>query len=260
MAVLSYGTTATVNTCNARYVEAIPHIPPYPAAVPGRFNSEVMVQRGYWMVNWFKEQFAAWEVIEAEKRGVAPEMLFETMLEKTPPGNLGLTLQPFWNPGVRIPGPEAKGAMIGFGDVHNRSHMYRAIIEGIAYALREAVERLERRNGQKITRLKVAGGGSQSDGVMRVTADIFGLPAERPHTFETSGLGAAMNVAVGAGIYADHAEAQGKMSRPGRVFEPDGKDAELYTRLYEGVYLGMYPRLAKLYREVRRITNYPRVE
>jgi sugar (pentulose or hexulose) kinase len=259
-AVLSYGTTATINTCNRRYVEPIPYIPPYPAAVPGRYNSEVMVQRGYWMVNWFKEQFAAWEVIEAEKCGIAPEVLFEKMLEKTPPGNMGLTLQPFWNPGVRFPGPEAKGAMIGFGDVHNRAHMYRAIIEGIAYALREAAERLERRNGQKIERLKVAGGGSQSDGVMQVTADIFGLPAERPHTFETSGLGAAMNAAVGAGIYADHAEAQAKMSRPGRIFLPDAKNAALYTRLYSSVYLGMYPRLAKLYRAVRHITNYPRAD
>ena len=150
LAVLSYGTTATINTCNSRYVEPIPFLPPYPAAAPGRYNSEIMVQRGYWMVNWFKEQFAANEVIEAEKQGVAPEVLFERMLETTPPGNMGLILQPFWNPGVRIPGPEAKGAMIGFGDVHNRAHMYRAIVEGIAYALREAAARLERRNGVKI--------------------------------------------------------------------------------------------------------------
>ena len=142
LAVLSYGTTATINTCNNRYVEPIPFLPPYPAAAPGRYNSEIMVQRGYWMVNWFKEQFAAHEVIEAEKQGIAPEVLFEKMLESTPPGNMGLILQPFWNPGVRIPGPEAKGAMIGFGDVHNRAHMYRAIVEGIAYALREAAARL----------------------------------------------------------------------------------------------------------------------
>ena len=52
--------------------------------------------------------------------------------------------------------------MIGFGDVHNRAHMYRAIVEGIAYALREAAARLERRNGVKIERLKVAGGGRKA--------------------------------------------------------------------------------------------------
>lgn len=260
LAVLSYGTTATINTCNSRYVEPIPFLPPYPAAAPGRYNSEIMVQRGYWMVNWFKEQFAAKEVIEATEMGIAPEVLFEKMLEATPPGNMGLILQPFWNPGVRIPGPEAKGAMIGFGDVHNRAHMYRAIVEGIAYALREAAARLERRNGVKIGRLKVAGGGSQSDGVMQVTADIFGIPAERPHTFETSGLGAAMNAAVGAGLHANHAEAQARMSRPGRVFLPRAGNAELYTRLYSAVYVRMYPRLARLYQSIRHITNYPRLD
>ncbi len=260
LAVLSYGTTATINTCNDRYVEPVPFLPPYPAAAPGRYNSEIMVQRGYWMVNWFKEQFAAKETIEAEQRGVAPEVLFEGMLERTPPGNMGLILQPFWNPGVKIPGPEAKGAMIGFGDVHERAHMYRAIIEGIAYALREAAGRLERRNGVKIRRLKVAGGGSQSDGVMQVTADVFGIPAERPHTFETSGLGAAINAAVGAGLYATHAEAQARMTRPGRIFVPQPKNAELYSRLYSEVYVQMYAQLARLYRSIRHITNYPRLE
>ena len=54
---------------------------------------------------------------------------------------MGLTLQPYWSPGVRIPGPEAKGAIIGWGDVHTRAHLYRAILEGLAYALREGAER-----------------------------------------------------------------------------------------------------------------------
>jgi sugar (pentulose or hexulose) kinase len=259
VAVLSYGTTATVNTCNERYVEPIPFLPAFPAAAPGRYNSEIMVQRGFWMVNWFKEQFAAKEMIEAEEKGVAPEILFERMLEETPVGNMGLILQPFWNPGVKLPGPEAKGAMIGFGDVHNRSHMYRAIIEGVAYALREATARLERRNGVKIRRLKVSGGGSQSDGVMQVTADVFGLAAERPHTFESSGLGAAINAAVGAGLYPDHAAAQAQMSRPGSTFTPIAQNVRLYDRLYSEVYARMYPRLARLYQSIRRITNYPRL-
>lgn len=260
VASLSYGTTATINTYNDRYVEPIPFVPPYPAAVPGRYNSEIMVQRGYWMVNWFKEQFATKEVMEAEAQGVAPEVLFEKMLEQTPPGNMGLILQPFWNPGVKIPGPEAKGAMIGFGDVHTRAHMYRAIIEGIAYALREAAGRLEKRNGVKIRRLKVSGGGSQSDRIMQITADIFGLPAERPHTFEASGLGAAINAAVGAGLYPDHATAQAHMSRTGRVFEPNREHARLYDRLYAEAYVKLYSRLAPLYRTIRQITNYPKFD
>jgi len=89
VASLSYGTTATINTYNDRYVEPIPFVPPYPAAVPGRYNSEIMVQRGYWMVNWFKEQFATKEVIEAEAQGVAPEVLFEKCWSKRHPATWG---------------------------------------------------------------------------------------------------------------------------------------------------------------------------
>src|SRR5450631_2731488 len=260
IANLSYGTTATINTHNERYVEPIRFVPPFPAAVPNRYTSEIMVQRGYWMVNWFKEQFASVEVLEAQRLGVAPEGIFDRMLQQTPAGNLGLILQPFWNPGVRKPGPEAKGAIIGFGDVHTRMHMYRAIIEGIAYALRDAADQLERRNQVKIRGLKVSGGGSQSDHVMQITADIFGLPAERPHTHETSGLGAAINAAVGAGFYPDHAAAQAQMTHPGRRFEPNPEHGRLYDRLYREVYQKMYGRLAPLYRDIRRVTRYPRLD
>ncbi|MGK5026442.1 FGGY-family carbohydrate kinase [Janthinobacterium sp. RB2R34] len=97
-------------------------------------------------------------------------------------GSMGLMLQPYWSPGIKVPGPEAKGAMIGFGDVHTRAHMYRAILEGLAYALREGKERIEKKSGVPITALRVAGGGSQSDAAMQLTADIFGMPAARAHT------------------------------------------------------------------------------
>jgi sugar (pentulose or hexulose) kinase len=103
----------------------------------------VQIFRGYWMVNWFKEQFGLNERLAAEQLGVSPESLFDELVNSVPPGAMGLMLQPYWTPGIKIPGPEAKGAMIGFGDVHNRAHMYRAILEGLAYALREGKERIE---------------------------------------------------------------------------------------------------------------------
>lgn len=256
-ACLSYGTTATFNTCNTRYVEPMTLVPAYPAAIPNYHNTEVIVQRGYWMVNWFKREFAQIEVMEAEHKGVAPESLFDDLLRQSPPGALGLTLQPFWNPGVRIPGPEAKGAIIGFGDVHTRAHLYRAIIEGISYALLEGMQRVQKRNKIDIKRLRVSGGGSQSDEVMQITADIFNLPVERPHTFETSGLGAAINAAVGAGIYPDHQTAISAMTRVGDTFLPREDAAHIYHSLYQHVYRPLYAKLAPLYRHIRRITGYP---
>ena len=100
---LSYGTTATIAVRSPRYIEAIRLAPSYPSATPGFFDSEVQIFRGYWLVSWFRDEFAAIEKAEAERHGVAAESLFEEFLAATPPGALGLTLQPYWTPGVRFP-------------------------------------------------------------------------------------------------------------------------------------------------------------
>jgi sugar (pentulose or hexulose) kinase len=254
---LSYGTTATINVTHRRYVEPIKMLPAYPAAVPGHYNVEVEVYRGYWMVEWFKQQFGHLEQMEAARQGVTPEALFEGLLEQVPPGAMGLMLQPYWSPGLKFPGPEAKGAVIGFGDVHTRAHLYRAILEGLAYALREGRERLERRTRKAITTLRVSGGGSQSDQALQLTADIFGLPTARPHLYETAGLGAAIDAAVGLGLHADFTSAVQAMTHTGRLFEPNPVNQRQYERLYQEVYKQMYKRLQPLYEKIRDITGYP---
>jgi len=255
---LSYGTTATYNTTNKKYVEAVRHIPPYPAAMPNTYNTEVIVQRGYWMVSWFKKEFGLREEQLASEQGIATEVLFDDLLKQVPAGSMGLVIQPYWNPGIRTPGPEAKGAMIGFGDVHTRAHIYRAIIEGIAYALREGKELSEKKSGVKISRLKVSGGGSQSDEAMQITADVFGITAERPHTFETSGLGAAINAAVGAGLYPNYEAAIDRMVHEGDRFTPIASNRDLYDKMYRDVYQKMYGKLEPLYKAIRSITGYPK--
>jgi sugar (pentulose or hexulose) kinase len=255
---LSYGTTATINTTHYKYIEAIPLIPPYPSAVPGAYSLEIQIFRGYWMVSWFKEQFAQLEQQIAESRGVETETIIEDLLHKVPPGSMGLILQPYWSPGIKEPGPEAKGAVIGFGDVHNRAHLYRAILEGLAYALREGKEREEKRSGVDITELRVSGGGSQSNAAMQLTADIFGLPTARPHIYETSGLGAAIDAAVGLKLHQNFKTAVAEMTRIGQFFEPNMTTHKIYDQLYKRVYKQMYKRLKPLYEEIRSITGYPK--
>ncbi len=257
IACLSYGTTATINTTRTRYLETIPLIPPYPAAMPDRYNTEVMIYRGFWMVSWFKQEFGLREMQQALELGIEPETLFDELVDSVPPGSMGLLLQPYWTPGIREPGLEAKGSIIGFGDVHGRAHLYRAILEGLAYALRQGKERIEQRSGTRISRLRVSGGGSQSDAAMQLTADIFGLPAERPHTYETSGLGAAIACAVGLGLHQDFPTAIAAMTRVGQVFQPNAEAQRTYQRLYREVYLRMYRQLRPLYRSIREITGYP---
>lgn len=254
---LSFGTTATINTNLDRYVEVIPLIPPYPSAVQGSYSLEIQIFRGFWMISWFKREFGLNEERLAAKRGVTAEDLFDDLVNAVPPGSLGLTLQPYWSPGLKVPGPEAKGAIIGFGDVHTRAHFYRSILEGLAYALREGSERTTRSTRIPIKELRVSGGGSQSRAAMQLTADIFGLPATQPHVYETSGLGAAIDAAVGLKLHPDFTSAVRAMTRKGETFEPIRENQKIYDELYNRVYLRMYDRLKPLYDEIRDITGYP---
>jgi sugar (pentulose or hexulose) kinase len=254
---LSFGTTATICTTHKKYIEPIPLIPPYPSAVPDAYCLEFLINRGYWMVNWFKEEFAQRECLVAQDRGIEPEELFDELIDQVPAGSMGLVLQPYWSPGLKVPGPEAKGAIIGFGDVHRRAHFYQAILEGLAYALREGKERIEKRSHVPITELRIAGGGSQSDAAMQITADVFGLAAARPHTFETSGLGAAIVATVGLHLHPDFSTAITKMTHIYTKFEPDLDNHKRYDLLYRQVYKGMYEALKPFYERIREITGYP---
>lgn len=253
VACLSYGTTATINTTRQRYLEPTRLIPPYPAAIAGCYNTEVMIYRGFWMVSWFKQEFGLQELQLAERMGISAEALLDNLVKLVPAGSDGLMLQPYWSPGLRVPGLEARGTIIGFSDVHTRAHVYRAILEGIAYGLREGKERIEKRSKHKIRRLIVSGGGSQSDQAMQLTADIFGLPAERPHTFETSGLGAAIISAVALGYYPSYEAAVEQMVKVKDIFMPNAERVQIYDQLYRQIYLKMYKGLRGLYKKLRKI-------
>jgi len=258
VACLSYGTTATINVNHAKYITPMPMVPAYPSAIADFYNIEVQVYRGYWMLNWFKEEFGLRDQQEAEKRGIETEEIFDELADTIPPGAMGLMLQPYWTPGLRFPGTEAKGCMIGFGDIHTRAHIYRSILEGIAYALREGKECIEKRTRIPIKSLRVCGGGSKSRNAMQITADVFGIPAVRPHVYETAGLGAAIDAAFGIGVYDDFDGAIKGMTHIGEVFETNPKSHEVYNALYLKVYKKMYGQLKPLYEHIRRITGYPK--
>ena len=256
MASLSFGTTATVQTTSDKYFEAIRFMPAYPAPVPGLYNSEVEIFRGFWMITWFKKEFAQKEVEQAKQTGIPAEEILNQFLARTEPGAMGLVVQPYWGPGLDH--PKAKGAMIGFGDVHTKSHIYRAVIEGLGFALCEGKEKIEKKTKIKIEKAAVSGGASQSDEICKITADIFNIPMVKGRTHETSGLGAAIITARGIGMYSSLDEAIDNMIKIKRVFEPDQNNVKIYKEIYSKVYSKMYKALEPLYSQIQQITGYPK--
>ncbi|MTI69583.1 MAG: carbohydrate kinase [Firmicutes bacterium] len=252
---ISFGSTATIQTTSKNYLEPKRFLPSYPSVIPNCYNPEIQIYRGYWMISWFKNEFSMKELIEAKEKKVSPESLLNKRLKDIPPGSNGLILQPYWGPSLKM--PRAKGAIIGFGDVHTRIHIYRAIIEGINYALLEGLEKIEKKTKVKMERIMVSGGGSQSDVICQITADMLNRPVYRVQTYETSGLGAAISGFVGLGVYNSCEEAVKRMVHYQRAIEPDIENVKIYNKLYKRVYKKIYSRLNKLYREISDITKYP---
>ncbi|UCB45470.1 MAG: hypothetical protein JSV25_14875 [Spirochaetota bacterium] len=113
--------------------------------------------------------------------------------------------------------PEARGAFLGLSAHHRRSHLYRAILEGVAYGMAEVIYKLEDRPEA----IRAAGGGAASDFWLQIKADILGLPVERIACVHTGCIGAAILGAVGGGFYDSVIEASDNLVKiTGRV-EPD---------------------------------------
>ena len=246
---ISYGTASTIEVSNKKYHEPEPFLPAYPAAVPNWYNMEVQIYRGYWMLSWFSKNFASELIDESKIQDMAVEELLNKRLNDIPPGSDGLVLQPYWGPGLRR--PLAKGGIIGFSDIHTREHMYRAIIEGIGYALREGLESIEKSQRHKVKELRISGGGSQSDTICQITADIFNLPVSRVQTIETTSLGAAISTFVAMGEFKNVEDAMKAMSHKTITFSPN----EVAAQQYEDLYLKMYPRLKNVYKHINKFTK-----
>ncbi|MCK5811565.1 MAG: FGGY-family carbohydrate kinase [Clostridiales bacterium] len=245
---VSLGSQASVQTTSSKYYEAIPIIPPFMAAIPGRYNPEIQIYRGYWMISWFKEQFAQKEIKDAILLGTTPEKLLNKRLHEIPPGSEGLILQPYWGSGIKT--PEAKGSIIGFSDVHTKTHIYRAIIEGIGYGLFEGVKAIEKKSKVKVKTVMLSGGGSQSDGIAQITADMFNRQVKRVQTYETSGLGAAIVGFIALGKFSSFEEAVKEMVHESKTFYPDEKNAKIYDDIYHNIYKKIYKKLHSLYKKM----------
>ncbi len=250
VASVSFGTSSTVQFSTKDYFEPEPFMPSYPSVLKEYYNPEVQIFRGYWMISWFKKNFAQHLEKRAAEEGKSVEEVMNEEIAAIPAGSDGLVLQPFWQAGLTT--PEAKGAIIGFSDFHTRAHVYKAIVEGIDFALREGLERMERRGHHKIEYIAVSGGGSQSDLICQIAADVFNKPIKRVQTYETSGLGAAIVTFSACGVYADVHDAVRNMVHNTNTFTPNPQNVKVYDKIYKDIYLKLYGKLQSFYLELSK--------
>ncbi|HET9949151.1 MAG TPA: glycerol kinase GlpK [Longimicrobiales bacterium] len=116
--------------------------------------------------------------------------------------------------------PEARGTIVGLTRGTRAAHLVRAALESMAYATADVLEAMEADSGVRATELRVDGGASLNDWLMRFQAGVLGIPVRRPALVETTALGAAGLAGVAAGVWADGEEFLAAQGAPAR-FEPD---------------------------------------
>jgi xylulokinase len=157
------------------------------------------------------------------------------------PGIEGLRFAPYLA-GERTPypDPDARGAFVGLSVRHDRGALWRAMLEGVAFGLRDSLELL-RALGVEPTAGRVSGGGARSELWLRVVASVLGLPLERMESDEGSAFGAALLAGVRAGVFADADDAVARCVRVRAVVEPEWDYEEEYARFRR-----LYPALKQL--------------
>jgi xylulokinase len=173
-------------------------------------------------LRWFRDLFAP---------GI-PFSLLDREASSVQPGSEGLVFAPYLA-GKRSPvlDPAAGGSFRGMRLNHTRGHFVRAILEGVAFDLRDTLEVI-RNMGIKPGRAILSGGGARSLLWAQILADSFHIPLEVSGVDEQACFGAALLAGVGVGVFRDYADAARTVPEPARTVEPEKESVDIYEELY----------------------------
>ena len=202
-------------------------------AVPGAWHAMGVMLSAAGALGWFRSVMGR----------PYEELLREA--ERWAPGVEGLQFQPYLA-GERTPhaDPAARAAFVGLSLRHDDAAMTRAVLEGVAYGLRDCFELL-RELGVEPGAGRVSGGGARSELWLRIVASVLGIPLERTAVEEGAAFGAALLAGVRAGVYADVHEAIERAVHVREVVEPDPSWSDAYDEGYAR-YRRLYPALRPL--------------
>jgi xylulokinase len=139
------------------------------------------------------------------------------------------------------PDPLARGAFVGLTLRHGIAEMARAVMEGVAFGMRDQLELL-RAQGIEPEDAVISGGAAKSPVWRQMVTDIMGIPMYTVNTTEGAAFGAAILAAVGAGAYPDVPSATAEMVRKVDQTDPNPDAVQVYEELYPA-YQGLYPAL-----------------
>ncbi len=174
------------------------------------------------VLDWIRQEFCGGASIETLEREAGESGI----------GSGGVTVVPHFDGMVSpVPDPEMRGLIRGLSLGTTRGDLYRAVLESLAFSLRENLELLEQ-NGVAVEVIRSIGGGARSDLWLQIKADVLGREIERPLVTESATLGAALIAAVGAGEFSDIKHASDAAYKAERVFVPGSEAHDAYEEPY----------------------------
>ncbi|HOX37115.1 MAG TPA: FGGY family carbohydrate kinase [Candidatus Brocadiia bacterium] len=202
--------------------------------VPGLFYALPFTQSGGIALRWVRDVFGFKDFAELTREA-----------GQAPPGSAGLLALPHVSGSVCPDlNPAARAAFRGISLAHSRGHIARAMMEALAYSLREQIELLAGM-GIRTNRVRCIGGGARSDLWLRIKASVLNVPTERPECMEAAALGAAIIGACGAGLFKSPSEAGAALVSVKERFDPEPGLVEIYRSGYKdyiAFYGGLYGR------------------
>ncbi len=205
-------------------------------AIPGRWHVMGVTQAAGLSLRWLREQFgladrhdAAYEVMTREAAAIEP-------------GADGVLWAPFLM-GERTPhlDPSVRGALVGLAANHTRGHITRAVLEGVAFSLRDSFTIFNELR-VPVQRVRLGGGGARSPLWREIQANVFGQPVETVHADEGAAYGAALVAGVGVGLWPGVDEACDRLVRSSIAASPSAVTVAKMNECYD-VYRRVYPAL-----------------
>jgi xylulokinase len=210
-------------------------------AIPGRWHVMGVTQAAGLSLRWFRDTFGVTSAASSNASRDPYEFLSEEAAT-APPGAGGLLWAPYLM-GERTPhlDPNARGALVGITPSHRRAHIIRAILEGVAFSLKDSFSIFEEMK-VPVTKIRLGGGGARSPSWRQVQADVYAHEVELVEAEEGAAYGAAILAAVGVRHFASVDEACDAVIRVASRVAPNAADSALLQKKY-GAFRRLYPAL-----------------